>query len=170
MTYLNLRRVLFRAWFYFRTGYSLYIAFPLGFISTVIVIYSLGIKPVIDANPPTALGDFLQFIFPRLTYFIIIGAMVLIPISISFGLYHMKRTGAYAADASVAAEQNPYAYKAVPGKELEVFIPLWMLTAKALAKMLDQQNTMTTEEKGRLQEAIEKAESLSKGKAVGTKP
>ncbi len=167
---MNLRKALFRAWFYFRTGYSLYIAFPLGFISTVIVIYSLGIKPVIDANPPTALGDFLQLIFPRLTIFIIIGAVVLIPISISFGLYHMKRTGAYEADASVAIEQNPYMYKAVPGKEEEVFIPLWMLTAKALVKMLDQQNTMTTEEKEQFQEAIEKAERLRTGKTVGSKP
>jgi hypothetical protein len=162
--------MLFRSWFYFRTGYSLYIAFPLGFISTVIVIYSLGIKPVIESTPPTALGGLLQFIFPRLTYFIIIGAAVLTPICIAFGLYHMKKTGAYEADASVTLEQNPYIYKAVPGKEEEVYIPLWMLTARVLANMADQQKTMTPEEKRQIEEAIEKAERLRKGKTVGVKP
>ncbi len=166
---MNPRKFLFRAWFYFRTGYSLYIAFPLGFISTVIVVYSLGIKPVIETNPSTALGDFLQLIFPRLTNFIIIGAVALIPISILLGLYHTKRTGPYEADASVATEQNPYVYKAVPGKELEVFIPLWLLTAKAIAKTLDQQSIMALEDKERFEEAIRKAEELIGGATVGVR-
>jgi hypothetical protein len=167
---LSQKRLLFRAWYYFRTGYSLYVAFPLGFISTVIVVYSLGIKPVIESNPPTALGDFLQLIFPRLTSFIIIGAFALIPLCIAFGLYHTKRTGPYEADASVMTEQNPYVYKAIPGKEMEVFIPLWLLTAKALAKILDQQNIMTIEEKQAFDKAIQKAVTLVEGKMVGVKP
>jgi len=156
---------LFRAWSYFRTGYSLYISFPLGFVSTVIVVYSLGIKPTIESGG--AVGDFFQLIFPHLSYFVVIGAAVLIPISIYGGVFHLKKSGAYAADASLATEQNPYIYKAVPGKEEEVFIPLWMLTAKALAKMLDQQNNISPEDKKQFEAAIKKAEMLMTGAAVG---
>ena len=92
---------------------------------------------------------------------------MLIPISIYGGVFHLKKSGAYAADASLATEQNPYIYKAVPGKEEEVFIPLWMLTAKALAKMLDQQSNISPEDKKQFEEAIQKAEKLMTGGAVG---
>ena len=94
---MKLTKMLFRAWFYFRTGYSLYIAFPLGFISTVIVVYSLAIKPAIESGG--AVGGYLQTLFPHLVNFVIIGAVVLTPIAVSLGLYHMKRTGAFEADA-----------------------------------------------------------------------
>lgn len=101
--------------------------------------------------------------------FVIIGAVVLTPIAVSLGLYHMKRTGAFEADASVSTEANPYIYKVVPGKEEEVFIPLWMLTAKALVRLLDEQKIMPLEEKKRFEEAIEKAEKLMAGRPVGAK-
>ncbi len=164
---MNLNRILFRAWFYFRTGYSTYIAFPLGFISTVIVVYSLGIKPVIESGG--SLGAFLDFIFPHLLNFIVIGALILTPICIGFGSYHMKKRP-YEADISVSIEQNPYSYRAIPGKEEEVFIPLWVITAKAVARMLDQQNTLTPEEKKQLNEALQKAETLRQRKMVGIRP
>jgi len=79
----------------------------------------------------------------------------------------MKRTGAYAADASVATEANPYIYKVVPGKEKEVFLPLWILTVRGLAKMLDQQKTMTSEEKKELEALLNKASALMEGQYVG---
>ena len=90
-----------------------------------------------------------------------------IPVGIFAGLYHMKRTGAYAADASVATEANPYIYKLVPGKEKEVFLPLWILTVRGLAKMLDQQSTMTPEEREQLQKLLHKANALLEGQTVG---
>ncbi len=79
----------------------------------------------------------------------------------------MKRTGAYAADASVATEANPYIYKVVPGKEKEVFLPLWILTVRGLAKMLDQQKTMTSKEKQELEDLLSKASALMEGQYVG---
>jgi hypothetical protein len=79
----------------------------------------------------------------------------------------MKRTGAFAADAAIGTESNPYVYKVVPGKEREVFLPLWVLTVRALAKMLDQQKTMTIEEKKELEEILKKANALLEGEYVG---
>ncbi len=154
---MNFWKLLFRSWFYFRTGYATYLAFLIGFASNIVVIYELAIK-----NNQT----FGQY-FPRLTVFTILALVVTIPLCISLGLYHMKRTGAYAADASVSIESNPYVYKLVPGKEQEVFLPLWVLTVKALAKVLDQQKTMTVEEKKELESLLEKANALLGGQGVG---
>ncbi len=154
---MNLWKLLFRAWFYFRQGYNLYLAFLIGFASNIVVLFRLGVEP----NTP------LHSIFPSLGIFTAVGLLVAIPVGILAGLYHMKRTGAYAADASVATEANPYIYKVVPGKEKEVFLPLWILTARALARMLDQQKTMSVEERKELEDILNKANSLLEGEYVG---
>lgn len=138
-------------------GYSTYIAFFIGFASNIVVIYELAVK-----NNQT----FGQY-FPRLTIFTILALAITIPLCVSVGLYHMKRTGAFAADASVSLESNPYVYKLIPGKEQEVFLPLWMLTLKGLAKVLDKQDTMTAEERKELENLLEKANALLKGQGVG---
>jgi hypothetical protein len=154
---MNFWKALFRAWFYFRQGYNLYFAFLIGFASNIVVLYRLGVTD----------NKFLAPIFPSLSVFTIIGLIVVLPVGILAGLYHMKRTGAFAADASVATEANPYIYKLVPGKEKEVFLPLWILTVRALARMLDQQKTMTAEEKKELDDILNKANSLLEGGYIG---
>ena len=154
---MNLWKALFRAWFYFRQGYNLYLAFLIGFASNIIVLFRLGVEP----------NKTLLSIFPTLGIFTAVGLLVAIPVGILTGLYHMKRTGAYAADASVATEANPYIYKVVPGKEKEVFLPLWILTARALTRILDQQKTMTVEERKELEDILNKANSLLEGEYVG---
>lgn len=79
----------------------------------------------------------------------------------------MKRTGAFAADASVQTESNPYIYKIIPGKEQEVFLPLWIATVRSLTKVLDQQHTMTSDEKKEIEGILNKADSLLNGQYVG---
>jgi len=154
---VNFSKLLFRSWFYFRTGYNTYIAFFIGFASNVIVIYKLGISE----------NKFLAPYFESLTLFAILALVVLVPLCISAGLYHMKRTGAFAADASVATESNPYMYRVIPGKEEEVFLPLWILTARALAKVPDLQRTMTPQERQELEDTLSKANSLLQGQVIG---
>jgi hypothetical protein len=154
---LNFKKVLFRSWFYFRTGYNTYIAFFIGFASNIIVIYRLGISENTTIAP----------YFHGLLLFAVLALVVLIPLCISVGLYHMKRTGAFAADASVSTESNPYIYKLIPGKEREVFLPLWVQTVRGLAKVLEQQQALTAEEKVELQETLSKANALLGGSYVG---
>jgi hypothetical protein len=154
---LNFSKLLYRSWFYFRTGYNTYIAFFIGFASNVIVIYKLGISE----------NKYLSTYFGSLTLFAILALVVLVPLGISAGLYHMKRTGAYAADASVSIEANPYVYRIVPGKEQEVFLPLWILTVRGLAKVLDHQKGITPEERNELEDTLNKAQALLKGQIVG---
>jgi hypothetical protein len=154
---MKFSKLIFRSWYYFRIGYGTYVAFPLGFASTMIVIYALAIVPV----------PFLHDVFSHLYIFGIVGLLIIGPISIYAGLYHIKRTGAYSAEASVLTESNPYVYKAIPGKEREVFLPLMVLTAKGLAKVMEQQHTLTSEEQREFQTVLAKANTLLEGASVG---
>jgi len=153
---LNFWKLIFRAWFYFRQGYNVYLAFLIGFASNIVILYKLGIQG----------NDYLDWLFPSLRVFVIVGLVVAIPAGILTGLYHMKRTAAFAADASVQTEANPYVYKTI-GKEKEVFLPLWILTARGLAKVLERQETMTAEDRKELEEILNKANALLEGQYVG---
>jgi len=154
---MNLTRLIFRSWYYFRIGYGTYVAFPLGFASTMIVIYALAIVGV----------PVIHDIFPHLYVFGIVGILIIVPISIYAGLYHIKRTGAYSAEASVLTESNPYVYRAIPGKEREVILPLMILTARGLAKVMEQQHSLSLEEQKEFESVLAKANSLLEGSSVG---
>lgn len=154
---LNFRRILFRSWFYFRIGYGTYIALLIGIASNLVVLYRLGVVDI----------KFLSNIFPSLTIFSVVAMIVAVPISVGAGLYHMKRTGAFAADASVSTESNPYIYKVIPGKEQEVLYPLLMLTARGLVKVLDHEQMITASDKREFEDALAKASALLQGEAVG---
>ncbi|HZY46966.1 MAG TPA: hypothetical protein VFE96_04140, partial [Candidatus Bathyarchaeia archaeon] len=52
-------------------------------------------------------------------------------------------------------------------KEREVFLPLMMLTARGLAKVMEQQQSMTSEEKQQFQTVLEHANALLEGESVG---
>lgn len=154
---LNPMRLLYRAWFYFRIGYSTYIAFFIGFASNIVVIYALAIKPNLV----------LLRYFDRLWVFALITLVVAVPISVLVGLFHMKRTGAFAADASVSLEANPYVYKVVPGKEQEVILPLMIATVRGIVKILQRENTLTDSERREFEDVLLKADRLLQGQVFG---
>jgi len=157
LTKLSFWKLVFRAWFYFRQGYNVYLAFLIGFASNIVVLYRLGVTD----------NKYLSPIFPTLTVFTLVGLVIAVPVGILAGLYHMKRTGAFAADASVSLEANPYVYRVVPGKEKEVLLPLMILTARGLAQVMDQLKTMTPEERSEFEDVLAKADILLKGQPVG---
>jgi hypothetical protein len=104
-------------------------------------------------------------IFPHLTEFTAVAIVVASPISVIIGLFHMRRTAAYAADASVSLEANPYVYKIVPGKEREVTVPLSILTARVLLKLAGDK--LTAEERQELEGVLAKADKLLLGQSIG---
>src|SRR5438094_4105709 len=153
---MNFEGMIFRSWFYLRVGYGIYIAFLIGFVSNIIVIYKLAIA---DTS--------LVSVFPHLTEFAILAVLIASPLSVIIGLYHMRRTAAFAADATVSMEANPYVYKIIPGKEREVTIPLSIMTARVLLKLAGDK--LTPEEKQELEEVLAKADKLLLGHSVGLK-
>lgn len=88
----------FRAWFYFRQGWSLYFAFIMAAINTLTVTYYLAISK----------APFLKEIFPSFVYYVIIATAIGIPILTAIGYVHTKRSRAYKADADIGFESNPH--------------------------------------------------------------
>ena len=88
----------FRAWFYFRQGWSTYFAFIFAAINTLTVTYYLAID-----NYP-----FLKAIFPSFEQYILIIVLIGIPLLASVGYAHYKKTPSYRAEADVWIESNPY--------------------------------------------------------------
>jgi hypothetical protein len=115
---LDLQRLAFRAWYYFRIGYGTYLTFLLGFVTTIVTVYYLAIN-----NIPA-----LKVVFTSFTVFGIISIATGVPICIVAGYVHFKRSLAYSSEADIAVEANPYYYKVLPGKEAEVSIP-WQITS-----------------------------------------
>ena len=151
------RRLLWRSWFYFRAGYGTYIALLMGYAGNIVVLYKLGVVG----------NHFLEGVFTSLTVFTIFGILVSVPVAVLLGLFHFKRTGAYSADASLSTESNPYVYKLVPGKEREVFLPLMVLTAKGLAKIMREQNALSPQDREEFDRILAKADTLMQGEMIG---
>ena len=88
----------FRAWFYFRQGWSTYFAFIFAAINTLTVTYYLAIE-----NYPS-----LKTIFPSFEQYILIVVLIGIPLLVLVGYAHYKKTPSYRAESDVWVESNPY--------------------------------------------------------------
>lgn len=91
----------FRAWFYFRQGWSIYFAFIFAALNTMVTTYYLAI----------AKSPLLQEIFPSFTLYFLTLASIASPILILIGYLHVKRTKAYQAEIDIQYEVNPYVRK-----------------------------------------------------------
>ena len=100
----------FRAWFYFRQGWTAYFAFIMAAINVLTVTYFLAIE-----NYPS-----LQAIFPTFAHYIIIVVGIGVPLLVLVGYFHYKRSQAFAAEADINIEANPYWYK-IPQFYLSAF-------------------------------------------------
>ena len=116
----------FRAWFYFRQGWTAYFAFIMAAVNTLTVTYFLAIE-----NYPI-----LKDVFPSFIHYILIVGAIGIPMLITIGYIHYKRTSAFSAEADVIAEAHPYNYKLPPkGWNQQVNYPLYLMLTKFMLKL-----------------------------------
>ena len=104
----------FRAWFYFRQGWSTYFAFLFAAINTLTVTYYLAIE-----NYPS-----LKSIFPSFEQYILIVVLVGIPLLVGVGYAHYKKTPSYRAEADVWMESNAYYARDLVNSELTLELDL----------------------------------------------
>ena len=98
---------LFRLWFYFRNGWSMYFAFIFAAINTLTVTYFLAIE-----RAPA-----LQAIFPSFFQYVLIVSLIGVPMLIGIGYAHYKRTKARKAEVDIGFETNPYQRRIVVNTE-----------------------------------------------------
>ena len=102
------KNLAFRAWFYFRQGWSTYFAFIFAAINTLIVTYFLAIE-----NYP-----YLKNIFPSFANYFFTFVLIGIPLLIIIGYIHYKKSGAFKAEADISMETNPHFRRMLINTEL----------------------------------------------------
>jgi len=139
-------------------GYSTYLTFVLGYVTTLVTVYYLAIK-----NVPSLLN-----IFPKFLPFSALATVVGVPLTVAIGWIHLKRSLLYSSETDVGNEANPYNYKSTPGKEIEVNWPLWMMYLRILERIAETNGLLTDEDRRDLQALKEKMSIIMKGGFVGT--
>ena len=146
----------FRAWFYFRQGWTAYFAFVMAAINVLTVTYFLAID-----NYPV-----LQAIFPTFGHYITIVVSIGVPLLVLVGYFHYKRSQAYAAEADINIEANPYYYKAAPGWQRDVIFPLYLNMLNLMVKMSKNEN-LTPDETKKMLDIQKSLETLIDGGYIG---
>src|SRR5881296_3732147 len=103
----------FRAWYYLRTGYSLYLAFLITAANALVTVYYLAIKSVPQ----------LEAVFPTFMSWAAVMASIFVPVAVLLGWVHFKRIPAYRSEVDITVEANPYYYKLPPGYWKEALVP-----------------------------------------------
>lgn len=150
------KKLPFRAWFYFRQGWTTYFAFILAAINTLTVTYYLAID-----NLPL-LKDF----FPTFGIYLAAAGIIGVPLLIFVGYIHYKRSAAYEAEADINVEAYPYFYKLPPGWNVELLFPLYSMMMTLLVK-LNNNEKLTEEDRKAITDIQTKIDHLLKGGYLG---
>jgi len=119
-----------------RQFYSAYIALFVAITNWITIQYRLLLE-----NVPV-----LNVIFSNIWVFMIVATIVFTIVSILGGHYiHRKRQ--FRLEQALSIEENPYLYKAAPGKERDLMIPMGILQLDALEELLRSNNALTEEKK-----------------------
>jgi hypothetical protein len=78
---------------------------------------------------------------------------------------HRKRQ--FRIEQELATEENPYLYKAAPGKERDLMIPITILQLETLEDLLGQNNALTYEKKRQFQNFKNELLKLAQGRPIG---
>lgn len=139
-------KIIFRAWFYFRNGWSLYFAFIFAAINTLVVTYYLAIE-----KAPTLLQ-----IFPTFIQYVVVVSFIGLPLLILVGYVHYKRSPAYKSEASIGFEANPFVRRSLINSEMNLELNLKIV--EMIIKL--SKNEKLSEDE--LNEFIQKKDELTK--------
>ena len=134
------KNVIFRAWFYFRNGWSLYFAFIFAAINTLTVTYYLAIDKI----------PFLLGIFPTFSHYIGGAVLIGIPILVGIGFVHFKRSPAFRSDATIGFETNPFVRRNLINSEINLELNLIILN---LLSGLSNNEKLSKDELNKIQES-----------------
>lgn len=149
------KKLPFRAWYYFRVGYTQYFAFILALANMLTLTYYF----VVTSEPS------LKLVFPSFSAYVIISTLIGLPLLIVVGFVHLKRSHAYSSEMDVSVESNPYTYKLAPGILKECLAPLY-LELLILGRKSIGNEMLTTEESKKLEVLQKKLDFIAKGESL----
>ena len=107
----------FRAWFYFRNGWSLYFAFIFAAINTLTVTFYLAIEKYPDLN----------WLFPSFLHHILVACVIGVPFLVLVGYVHYKRTAARKAEVDISYETDAYKARTLVNTEIAITLNMQLL-------------------------------------------
>ena len=119
----------FRAWYYFRNGWSMYFALAFAAINTLVVTYYLAIEK----------APILKELFPSFLHYLLIVVAVGVPLLISVGYVHYKKTSAFSNEVAVNFESNPFQRRVLINTEINLQINIKLL--ELISKLNDNEST-----------------------------
>ena len=115
--------LLFRAWFYFRTGWGTYFAFIFAAINTLTVTYFLAIERYPSLNT----------IFPSFLHYVVIVVAISMPLLVIVGYMHYKKSAAVHAEAEIGFETNAFLRRMLVNTE--IVIPLQLKLTDLIVRL-----------------------------------
>lgn len=146
----------FRAWFYFRNGWSMYFAFIFAAINTLTVTYFLAIERI----------PILISIFPTFIHYIVISSTIAIPVLVIVGYAHWKKTGARKAEIDIGYETDPYKVRTLVNSEM--ILKMNFNLTLMITKLLNDQK-LSKEELEELQKSHDKISKFISERTFGNK-
>ena len=135
-----------------RQFYASYIALFIAITNWITIQYKLLLEHI----------PFLNILFSNIWVFMVVAGVVFSFLSILGGHYiHRKRQ--FRVEQAVSTEENPYMYKAIPGKERDLMIPVAIFQLEALQDLLVSQNALTQEKKKQFEIFIQGLIKLKEG-------
>ena len=147
-----MNKLIFRFWYFFRTGWMTYFAFLFSAVNTLVVTYYLAIERV----------PFLIEIFPSFAHYVALAVICGIPLLASIGYAHYKRLPAYQSEVDIGVERNPYVFSLLPGKESKVVFPMFRLLTVMLLR-LSKNEKLTGDETSEIKKLLADIEHLNEG-------
>ena len=108
----------------------------------------------------------LQAIFPTFGHYIMIVVSIGVPLLVLVGYFHYKRSQAFAAEADINYESNPYYYKSPPGWNREVVFTVYLNMINLMVKM-SKNEQLTDEEIKKMSEIQKSLSTLIDGGYIG---
>ena len=150
------KNIVFRAWFYFRNGWSMYFAFIFAAINTLTVTYYLAIERV----------PLLVNLFPSFVHYVMIVTAIGIPILVLVGYAHYKRSGARKAEIDIGYEVDPY--KARTLVNTEMLLKMNFSLSLMLTRLLNNEK-LSQEEVKEIKKAHEKLSEFTEKRSFTNK-
>jgi hypothetical protein len=139
-----------------RQFYSSYIALFIAISNWITIQYRLLLEHV----------PFLNYLFSNIVVFMIVATVVFSILSVLGGHYiHRKRQ--FRLEQAVAIEENPYLYKAAPGKERDLMLPITILQMDTLEELLQTNGSLTEEKKRQFDAYRRSLVRLMEGQNIG---
>lgn len=117
------KNLVFRSWFYFRTGWSTYLAFVLAAVNTLTVTYYLAIENITG----------LKELFPEFSTYVLTMVGIGIPLLTVIGYIHFKKSNSYKSEADIGFESNPHFLRIL--RNSEEILPYYVQILELLVRV-----------------------------------